>query len=175
MRLLWFPILAALATPAAAAPLPPPLTPAAVGQLQCYVPDIAHKTCQLLASYGRDKAGMIQNVATVAVSRDPPIAMTTTAPVDVKDGRVCGPVRPEDFAAATFTIGGQPADLRQTADLRLHVADGMKAIIGHVICATYVKSGEAWVAKSTLDGAPQPDGDEAFIWVAANAGWKVAP
>jgi hypothetical protein len=39
----------------------------------------------------------------------------------------------------------------------------------------YVRTGEAWVAKALLDGTPQADGDEAFIWVAPGAGWKVGP
>ncbi len=163
----------AVAAPAPS--LPPPLTPAGQGQLQCYVPNVQAKTCQLLAAYQRNAAGVIQNQATVLLAQDPVITMTTSAPVEIKDGRVCGPVRPEDFAGASFTIAGAPADIRQTADLRQHVADGMKSVIGHEICVAYVRTGEAWVAKALLDGAPQADGDEAFIWVAPDAGWKVGP
>jgi hypothetical protein len=92
-----------------AATLPPPLGPAAAGELQCYVPNLAKKTCQLIAAYARGEAGTIQNVATAMVSADPFIVMTTIAPMQVRDGRVCGAVRAEDFATATFTIGGRPA------------------------------------------------------------------
>jgi hypothetical protein len=101
--------------------------------------------------------------------------MTTTSPVEIVDGRVCGPVRAQDIHGAAFAIAGRPADLQQTADLRLHVAEAMKAVMGHQICVAYVKSGEAWIAKATLDGAPQAGGDEAFIWVPAKGGYTVAP
>jgi hypothetical protein len=160
---------------ATAAPLPAPLTPASQGQVQCYVPNSATKSCQLIAAYARDAAGVIQNRATVLVSRDFPITMTTTAPVQIHEGRVCGVVRTEDFAGATFTIAGQAADMAQTADLRAHVADGMKAVISHEVCLDYVRAGETWVAKAYFDGTAHPEGDEAFIWVAADGGWRVAP
>jgi hypothetical protein len=163
--------------PAAAqtAPLPEPLAPANSGAVQCYVPNVAKRLCQTLSSFARDGSGTIQNLATAVISSDGPITMTTTSPVEVRDGRVCGPIRADDIHGATFTIAGRPADPRQTADLRLHVAEGMKSVMGHDICVAYLKSGDAWIAKAFLDGAPQPGGDEAFIWVPAKAGWAVAP
>jgi hypothetical protein len=171
--------LAPLAGPvlAAAPPLPPPLAPASAGAVQCYVPNLARKTCQSVSSYARDAAGAIQNLATALVSSDPPITMTTTSPVEIRDGRVCGPVRAEDIHGAAFAIAGHPADAVQTADLRLHVAEGMKSVMGHDICVAYVKSAgaNAWVAKAFLDGVAQSGGDEAFIWVPAGAGWAVGP
>jgi hypothetical protein len=155
--------------------LPAPLGPASEGQAQCFVPNAATKTCQLIATYSRDGAGVIQNQATVLLTRDPPITMTTSAPVQIHEGRVCGVVRAEDFAGATFTISGQGADATQTADLRLHVAQGMKAVINHEVCQAYVKAGAAWVAKAYIDDTAKPEGDEAFIWVPAGTIWKVAP
>jgi hypothetical protein len=131
-------------------------------------------TCQTLDSYAQDSSGAIQNTSTAIVSADPPITMTTRSPVILREGRVCSAVRDEDIAQATFTIAGQPADVRQTADLRTHVSEAIKPLVGHEVCTTYTQSGAAYVARSTLDGAPQSD-TEAFIWISPTDPWKVAP
>jgi len=165
-----------LAAPIAAraAPLGGPLAPAGEGKLQCFVPDMTKRTCQTLDSYAQDASGVIQNTSTAVVSADPPITMTTHSPVILREDRVCSAVRDEDIAQATFTVAGQPADARQTADLRTHMAEAVKPLIGHEVCTTYTQSGSAFVAHSTLDGAPQPD-SEAFIWISPTDPWKVAP
>jgi hypothetical protein len=165
-----------LAAPAAAraAPLPAPLAPANSGKLQCFVPDMTKHTCQTLDAYARDASGAIQNTSIVVVSPDPPITMTTRAPVILREGRVCSAVRDEDIGQGVFAIGGQPADPRQTADLRQHMSEAIKPLVGHEVCTAYSQSGAAFVAHSYLDGAPQSD-SEAFIWVDPSAGWKVAP
>ncbi|HEX4741594.1 MAG TPA: hypothetical protein VH353_09695 [Caulobacteraceae bacterium] len=165
---------APVAARAAPAPLSGPLAPAAEGKLQCFVPDMTRRTCQTLDSYARDTSGGIVNTSTVVVSADPPITMTTRAPVILREGRLCSAVRDEDIAQATFTVAGKPADARQTADLRTHMAEAIKALIGHEVCTAYSQSGSAFVARSTLDGAPQPD-SEAFIWTSPSDAWKVAP
>jgi hypothetical protein len=165
---------ASTAARAAPAPLSGPLAPAAEGKLQCFVPDMTRRTCQTLASYARDASGGIQNTSTVAVSADPLITMTTRAPVILREDRVCSALRDEDIAQAAFTVAGKPADARQTADLRTHMAEAIKPLVGHEICTTYSQSGAAFVARSTLDGAPQAD-SEAFIWISPSDPWKVAP
>jgi hypothetical protein len=165
---------APVAARAAPAPVGGPLAPAAQGKLQCFVPDMTKRTCQTLNSYARDTSGEIQNTSTVAVSADPAITMTTRGPVIVREGRVCSAVRDEDIAQASFTVAGQPADARQTADLRTHMAQAIKPLVGHEVCTTYTQSGSAFVAHSTLDGAPQSD-SEAFIWISPTDPWKVAP
>ena len=172
---IWFAALI-LAAPlvARAAPLTGPLAPAGEGKLQCFVPDMARRTCQTVDAYARDASGRIQNTSTVVVSADPPITMTTRAPVILREGRVCSAVRDEDIAQASFTVAGKPADPRQTADLRTHMSQAIKPLVGHEVCTAYTQSGAAFVAHSYLDGAPQTD-SEAFIWVSPSDAWKVAP
>ncbi|HEY1928245.1 MAG TPA: hypothetical protein VGG92_12340 [Caulobacteraceae bacterium] len=159
---------------ARAAPLGGPLAPAGAGKLQCFVPDMTKHTCQTLDSYAQDASGVIQNTSTAVVSADPPITMTTRSPVILREGRVCSAVQNEDIAQATFTVAGQPADVRQTADLRTHISEAIKPLVGHEVCTTYSQSGSAYVARSTLDGAAQSD-TEAFIWISPTDPWKVAP
>ena len=171
----WLAALVLIAPVAAhAATLSGPLAPAAAGKLQCFVPDMTKHTCQTLDAYAQDSSGAIQNTSTVVVSADPPIVMTTRTPVIVRDGRVCSAMRDEDITQATFTVSGAPADARQTADLRTHIGAAIKPLVGHEVCTTYAQSGSAYVARSTLDGAPQSD-SEAFIWISPTDPWKVTP
>lgn len=174
MRIWLAALILAVPVGARAATLAGPLAPAAGGKLQCFVPDMAKHTCQTLDSYARDASGALQNTSTVVVSTEPTITMTTRTPVIIREGRVCSAVRDEDMAQATFAIDGKPADVRQTADLRTHMSAAIKPLVGHEVCTTYTQSGAAFVARSTLDGAPQPD-SEAFVWISPSDGWKIAP
>jgi len=162
-------------SPALGAPLAAPITPASQGQLQCYEPDTVRKTCQSLAGYKLGTGGVIENVAIVLVSQNPPISMTTNAPVSIKATQVCGYIRPADIEAAAFAVSGHPATPSQTARLRQHMQLGMKGLFGHEICTAYVPGGDKLVAKETIDGTPQPSMDQKVIWVSPEDGYKVGP
>lgn len=167
--------LAALgATPVLAVDLGGPLAPAALGKIQCFSPDVIKKTCQAISAYKSDKDGLSE-VATILVAKDPVVTMTTTAPVRVQDGRVCGPVRPEDVAAASFMIDGKPASPDQARELGGQLGVAMKDIFGHEICVAFTAAGEGFLASSTMDGAPQPGPGQPLIWVPSTDGYRVAP
>src|SRR3954465_9365342 len=101
-----------------AAEMPDPIAPAASGQVQCYMPDTARKTCASIAGYRRNASGAIENTATVLISKDPVVTMETVSPVDIKMGQVCGKIRRQDLDAAKFTLGGRPLDAQQAAGIR---------------------------------------------------------
>ena len=151
-----------------------PIAPSSLGKLQCYAPDVARKTCQSLASYRPNPKGGIDNVAVVLVASKPPIAMQTVSPVDVREGQVCGVVRPEDFQSAEFTTDGQPVDPEQAAVLREKVLTAMKTYVGHEICTTFVPSGGSLLAKESIDGVADPTLDERVIWISPSDGYTVS-
>ena len=150
--------------------LPDPLSPATAGGLQCYSPDIARKICQSLAAYARSSDGEIVNTAVVLISTSPPITMTTTTPVVVRDGVVCGAIRAMDIGAATFTLSGRPLDDAQTSSLRQQMSANMSAMFDREICTAYKSDG---TAEATLGGALQPV--MKVIWVAPDQGYAVGP
>ena len=119
LRAFWlFAIIWAVCSPAHGTSLDSPIAPAAQGQLQCYTPDVARRTCRSLAAYKSKANGAIDNIAIVLISQSPSISMTTVSPVVIKANQVCGLIRPRDIDAARFALGDRPADPAQTATLR---------------------------------------------------------
>jgi len=167
--------LAALsATPGLAVDLGGPLAPAALNKVQCFSPDVIRKTCQAISLY---KAGAedLSDTATILIAKDPVVTMTTTAPVRVKDGQVCGPVRPEDIAGAVFMVDGKPASPEQAHELGGQLSAAMKDLFGHEICVAFKPAGEGFLAVSSMDGVVQPGPNQPVIWVPSSDGYKVAP
>lgn len=176
MRLFGLTIIAlAIAGCAPAAQLPPPLAPASEGKVQCYGPRSEAKLCKSIAAYAFGKSGEILNPATVAINAKPLITMKTVTPVVIKQDRVCGYIRPEDIAAAEFTIDGAspPADV--TVRLREAISKAQSGMFGREICTAYVKTGDAFIAKAFLDGAAQPTMDQEVLWVSPSDGYSVSP
>src|ERR1700754_1049946 len=99
----------AVLSPAAFCEPPSPLARAEKGDVQCYAPDKAHKTCQSTASYKTMPDGKIQNTAVVLVGLKPVVVMTTTTLVSLRNGQVCGPIRQADIDKATYSVDGEPA------------------------------------------------------------------
>jgi len=176
MRASWFlAVVWAACSTVQGASLDSPITPAAQGQLQCYTPDVARKTCRSLAAYKGGAKGAIDNTAIVLISQSPSISMTTVSPVAIKANQVCGVIRPRDIDAASFTLGGRPADPAQTATLRQQMRSAMSGSFGHEICTTYISAGGSLLAKVTIDGVSQPTMDQRVIWVSPTDGYKVSP
>jgi hypothetical protein len=168
-------IACAIASVAAAAPLPSPITPASDGKLQCYAPNPTTKSCQSLATYEFGPDGGIVNPATVLILATPLITMRTVTPVTIKSNSVCGFIRLEDIQSAEFTIGGEPATPAQTTMLRQKIGEAQKRVFGHEICTAYISEGDALIAKVSIDGATQPAMNQKVIWVSPSDGFKVQP
>jgi hypothetical protein len=161
---------------AGAATLPPPIAQASAGKMQCDAPDRARKTCRSISTYRTSLDGGIENPTTVLISANPMITMQATSPITIKNGQVCGFVRPEDIAEATFSVDGAPATAAQSRQFRAKITDIFsKGVFGHEICSAYVPDGDGFIQKSSIDGAPQPKMDERVIWISASAGYRVAP
>ena len=168
-------VMASATTAATAAPLPSPIAQASSGMLQCYVPNPVTKSCQSSAAYQSAPDGGILNPSTVLLSRVPAITMLTVTPVTIKAGQVCGTLRAEDIAAATFTVDGAPASPTDTAQFRQQMAGAEQSILGKEICTAYLPVGDALLAKASVAGVAEPAMDQKVIWVSPADGYKVRP
>ena len=170
-------LVAALAvwSPAGVCAPPSPIARAAQGDVQCYDPDTARKTCQSIAAYKVLADGKIENTAIVLVGLTPVVVMQTSTLVAIKGDQICGPLKAEDIDKATFTIGGAPANAGQVVILRNQMKDSMADLLNATICTTYVPQGEILIARETVDGVSQPKLDQPVIWVTQAEAYKVAP
>ena len=166
MRAVWLIAVAwMVCSSAQAASVPSPIAPAGQGRLQCYSPNVAHKTCQSLAVYKGVTTSAISDAATVLVSQSPPVTMTTVSPVVIKKNQVCETIRPGDIEAATFTIDNHPTDADQTAAFRQQTQTAMTNFFGHEICTTFVPDHGSLLAEITVDGTAQPSKTQKVMWV----------
>lgn len=168
-------MLFALMALAAAQTFPDPLSPAANGQVQCYAPS-DHKTCASTTAYTANGDGTYANASTILLAKTPAaVVVQLTTPVTIKAGAVCGALRREDVTGATVSVNGQPIPAEKAAPVLAGLAGAMGKVIGHEICTTFVPTGTGYVAKSTMDGKPQPDQDQKVVWVSPADGYTVAP
>ena len=173
--MLFLPLFAAALMQDAIVPAVDPLAPARAGQLQCYSPDTARKTCNSLAGYGDNGDGTYTNTATVLLSSQPAITMSNATSVRLIDGAVCGTLSQADIAAGTVSVDGQVLPSGQAQFVLAAVSNALDKVIDHEICTTYEPAGEGLVAHGSLDGVARPDMDQPIIWVTPSDGYTVAP
>ena len=170
--------LAGANVPALAAEFPDPIGPAASGQLQCFAPDTARKTCTSLAGYRGSASGGIENVATVLMAKNPVVAMQTVSAVQIRMGQVCGKLGRQDIETAKFTLNGRPVDEQQSAQFRAQLLMVMASnnALDHEVCTRFVSQGNAIIAKAVIDGMPAPaSSDQQVMWVSPSDGYQDSP
>ena len=152
-----------------------PLAPARAGQLQCYTPDPARKTCRALAGYTFEAGAggeTILNQADVLMAADPVTVVRTVSPVFVRGDAVCGRGLP--LADAVFLIEGRPAEAAMADRLRQVFMARRAAMIGREICTRYLPLQDQLVPAVSVDGVEREPGNDRIIWVGPKDGWTVA-
>lgn len=159
----------------AGAPAADPLEPAWRGQVQCYGPNVARRTCASIGSYAKDAKGVIQNKAVVLLSASPVVVMTSVSPVRVKGAAVCGEIELSDLKAATFVVDGAAAGPELAETVRRTIEPEYAGIAGREVCTIYTPDGDALKAEVSVAGKRHPEFDLPVRWVDANAGYEVKP
>lgn len=177
MRLAMFGAVAGLllaATPATAQTADV-LAPARTGQLQCFEPNAAAKTCQSIGGYNFETGGAIINAAQILIAPEPVVVMSVNSPVIVRGGAICGPLRAADIASASFTVNGAPASADEARNIRAAMNEQLSPLFDLESCMTLTPDGDVLRAESSIAGTPQPQLTQRVIWIGANDGWRVAP
>jgi hypothetical protein len=160
---------------ASGAQLPEPIAPAQTGQVQCYQPDAARKTCRSIGAYEPRAGGAIANTAWVLVNDNPAIVMKTVAPVEIKEGRTCGRLTADLVDASTFTLAGAEIDAARTEQYRGVVKQMLGPMIGREVCVGYVADGAGLMGQGFVDGVRMPAMDQRVVWLPPGHGYRVAP
>lgn len=152
-----------------------PLAPARQGQIQCYEPDVARKTCQSIGSFEFGENGVIQNTAAVLVMPNPVVIMRTVSPVTVRDGGICGPLRLDDINRAQFAINGRPATDTDTQNLRAQFAQQLSPLINVETCISLTPVDGGFRADTAMNGRVRPELAQRLIWIHPDDGYAIAP
>ena len=174
LKILAFLAVAITTTTTRAGELPAPIAQATSGQMQCYQPNPATKSCQSLASYRAGANGTIDNTAIVMIAPKPLITIETVTPVEIKNGQVCGKTQAKDIAAAKLTVDGKPVEGPQADAMRQRIGAAFMPMFDHEICTAYVADGSGFIAKATDNGALMSAAPR-VIWVSTGDGYKVGP
>lgn len=151
------------------------LAPARAGQLQCYEPNVAAKTCQSISGFSPGPEGAIINTADVLINPAPVIVMRVISPVTIRNGAICGPLTNEDLNRAHFTIDGQRASDADTQQIRTAMTEQLAPLIGQESCITLTPVDGGLRADTAIAGRARPDLAQRVIWVRADEGYRVAP
>jgi len=143
--------------------------------MQCFMPDVAKKTCRTLAQYMAAPDGSILNPAEEMISDNPVVIMKGSSPVVVKGNAVCGTFRALDIEEATFTINGQLASLEVSSQIRMQLLKASTDRIGKEICTSYVQNGNEFVEQVRINGMVHPELSDKMIWVKPTDGFHVGP
>jgi len=144
------------------------------GDLQCYGPNTARRTCAALSGYDFSRP-VIMNRAEVLISTDPVGTMTTVSPVTIKGGAICGVPSKRDIDTAVITSQGQVLTEAQAAGVKAQIWGLASARAGKELCTTYAPSGDGYTTRYTLDGKPDITPSTTVILVGPKDGYRVAP
>jgi hypothetical protein len=143
------------------------------GELRCYRPDVAKKTCQSIASFRRTGPQTYVNTALLPLGND--VTLEMHSPVIIKGNAVCGTVTRQDVLAATLRNRNQVLGPQTAKPLLEHVARAVSPFFNKEVCTRYEPSGADFTAKTSVDGVYQPDRDGMAKWIASADGYTVAP
>jgi hypothetical protein len=147
---------------------------ARAGEVQCYNPDGATRTCASIGAYRWDEAGRIRNEATVLLSSLPLITIAATSEVRIEGDAVCGRVRAEDIDAGRVLVGGRPTDDNVSGQVIEFAKQSFADILGHDVCTRYdAQADGAMRTRVSLDGVDWPEASSAVMWVRLQDGWRV--
>ena len=165
----------AAATPSAAQHLTGPLAPAASGHLLCLTPYPASKTCESLATFRVDAAGLIQKT-NVLLFLDG-VTIETTTPVVIRGDQVCGALRAQDIDAARIATdnGGGPVSDAKAADAKAQYKLGFGDSFDREVCTAFVQTDAGLTAQATVAGERDSGLDRMAAWVGADEGYRAAP
>jgi hypothetical protein len=151
-----------------------PLDKAREGNLQCYEPNVASKTCNSLASYTFEN-GKISNQAEVLVSPSPPLVMKTVSPVEIRGDAVCGQLRKKDIETAKILVQGKILSEADAAPVKAQLEAAFGPRLEKEICTAYREQAGRFVTDVTIAQERHSELKETVIWVKPSDGYRVAP
>lgn len=147
----------------------------ALGKLQCYLPDVATKTCVAIASYTRQADGSWVNLADQLAPIPSSPRMLTRTHVKIEGDTICGPIKRDDILHSEFILPTGHLPPEDAARVATMLADAMAPVLDRVICTRYKHQDSSVMAEISIDGVRQSSLDEPIAWIDADAGYTLRP
>lgn len=164
-----------LAIQPASGPAPDPLAPSREGQVQCFRPDHARKTCRSIAAYSPTGPGTYLARAMGMVDDSSGAMIEAQADVHIVSGAICHTYQAEDLTRARLTRAGSPLSAEEAAPIVARLAASVEWALGQEICTRLAPMASGLVAVS-LEGGVAPDQVAQYVsWISPNDGYRVAP
>lgn len=139
------------------------------GEMQCYGPNVAKKTCQSIGSYKRTGPGTYVNSALLPLGSD--VTLETHSPVVVRGGAVCGSITRQEVLDGTLRAKNQIIRPETAKPLLERVAQSIARFFDKETCTTYAPSGGDFIAKASIGGT---DRELVVKWISPTDGYTVA-
>ncbi len=109
------------------------------------------------------------------ISPNGSVVLETTAPIEVKNGAVCGFTRAKDVTEGRLRVGGSPVPRDKAAPALAQLATALSVIIDKEICTSYTPKDGALIARASIDGVDHPELTQRVKWVKPSEGYRVSP
>ena len=151
-----------------------PLAPAQSGQVQCFGPDVATRTCRALTVAKRNPDHTWTTTVTSVADPTQPLTLEVSSVVTVRDGAVCGAVRREDVIAGRLRYFGVVVPASRALPILARLADALGPATGQEICTRFEPGEGVMIARGRITASPGPAvPDQTMIWVRPDAGYRV--
>lgn len=138
------------------------------GELQCWRPNVAKKTCQSIASYKRTGPGTYVNITLLPLGND--VAFETHSPVVVKGGAVCGSMTRQEVLDGTLRDKNRIIPPETAKPLLERVSQSIAPFFDKEVCTTYEPSGADFIARASIGGT---DREVVVKWILPTDGYTV--
>jgi hypothetical protein len=160
---------------AAAASVTNPLAPAQKGQLQCYFPDLAAKTCQGLAAYKQTGPSTFSSHSVLLIDAAGPTTLETTTTVHARDNAECSIVRSSEALASKVMVDGRQLSAPEAKPILARIASNVAPLNGREFCVRYEPAEDGTLmGQVTIGGVRRPDLDQQILWVNSSDGYAIA-
>lgn len=155
-------------------PAPDPLAPARSGQVQCFQPDHARKTCNGIAVYRLTGDDRYSVRTTSFVEETGDLVVESEAPVRIARGAACATLMPANIEGARYRRGGVVLSDDEARPIMARLEAPVWTLFGKEFCTRYATIGGGLVAIVDIDGAATSQIAQRVAWVGPNDGYRVA-
>jgi hypothetical protein len=152
-----------------------PIAKADNGYVQCFVPNVASKTCMAMSGYTKSGEGTWTNTTLILLDANSPLTVEISGEVFLKNGDVCGRFKPEDLQDYKIRYAGRNVPNQLRAQITRALDRQYSVVLNKTSCSVFFEDNGAKMMKTTVDGKDVDAPHVWYRWVLKSDGYRVAP